>query len=218
MIVNAAYGCPRYGGGIWINNALARPTLQNVIVADCLASGGGGIMVTALAEPAIVDSVISNNSGADPFGGGKGGGIYGASGGVRLSVRTHVAGATPAWVGAGSHARATPRAYMPVKRARIAMERVQMDNNSATFAGGGLSMEQSTLVGGRLRGMVLRGNKAIQFGGALYLTSTNVVVQDSIISGNTIAQYGGGIFQAGGPTTQLALLNVVFQNNKCGLF
>jgi CSLREA domain-containing protein len=190
-------GVPASGGGV--RNAGTLEVDRSTIARNSAARAGGGIEASPGSSTTISRSTLSKNStGAGP---GNGGGLH-LTGAGRVHVdRTAVTGNSAASEGGGLWNSGT--GTMTVDRSTIAGNRAS--GAEATMGGGGLFQEAGpsgtlTVTRSEVTGNVADG--AAGSGGGILNDQGTLVVERTLVKGNSAVRAGGGI-EANLGTTRL---------------
>lgn len=190
-------GVPASGGGV--RNAGTFEADRSAIVRNSAPRAGGGVEAVAGSSTTISRSTLSDNStGPGP---GNGGGLHLTGTGTVVVDRTVVTGNRAASEGGGLWNSGT--GTMTVDRSTIAHNRAS--GAEATNGGGGLFQEAGpsgklTVTRSEVTGNVADG--AAGSGGGLFNDQGTLVVERTVVRGNSAARAGGGI-EANLGTTRL---------------
>jgi hypothetical protein len=178
-----------FGGGVYSAESL---TLNDVVVSQCSALNGGGVVVrgSALASQKvqISNSIVTGNSTTGTVGG------LGISGVEEIMVERTIVSGNTAGLGVGG-------AYLGVVAAGtgIAVSGCQVNGNSASYGGGIDISNRSTLATAKttvsdttIAGNVSTGKGAVG-GGGLLIEHGQTVISGSTIENNSAVYFGGGI-------------------------
>jgi predicted outer membrane repeat protein/parallel beta-helix repeat protein len=156
------------GGGMYVHVSGA-PSLTNVIFSGNSAVRGGG-MFNFGANPTLTDVTFSNNISSD-----MGGGMYNTDGGVPSLTNVTFKGNTAEnWGGGMRNMISNPT-----------LTNVTFSGNSATVGGGAIHNVGSNP---SLNNVTIKGNTATD-GGAIYNSSSNPVISNSILYGNSGGEF-----------------------------
>lgn len=192
------------GAGVRIRDRSTKATISNSLITGNVASGGGGVFVSAGADVSIEGSTIDRNE-ATRFNGG-GIAVDGSSDTLTLSNST-LSNNTAAAGGGGIRTGGITR-----------IRNVEISNNSAGSNGGGVLEESGGLVlqeslvtdntaagsGGGVEGgsfvleSTIRNNRANGLGGGVFTLDPGFIL-NSTISGNATDSSGGGLAIGSGP-------------------
>jgi parallel beta-helix repeat protein len=189
-------GLPASGGGV--RNAGVLEVHRSTITGNTATRAGGGIEASAGSSTTISRSTLSHNStGAGP---GNGGGLHLTGEGTVRVTRSVVSGNTAAEGGGLWNSGA---GTMTVERTEVTGNTASGDD--ATMGGGGLFQEAGagtlTVTRSEIRHNVADG--AAGSGGGILNDQGTVVVERSVVSGNSSQRAGGGI-EANVGTTELS--------------
>lgn len=199
------------GGGLLIADGSSPTVRGNRIVSNTTNFAGGGIKVTGGSNPLIVDNLIADNTAVE-----QGGGIHIFQASATIvgnDIRGNlVTGAMAAPSPGGGGVKATLSTNVVIIGNVI-------DDNSAPFAGGGVSIFGSDA---HIENNDLTGNDATN-GGGIHLESQadnggdrTLVVRDNLISSNAATQNGGGIHTFFGATSStVRILDNQIAGNQC---
>ncbi|MDP5183437.1 right-handed parallel beta-helix repeat-containing protein [Blastococcus sp. BMG 814] len=190
-------GLPASGGGV--RNAGVLEVERSTITGNTATRAGGGIEASPGSTTTINRSTLSHNStGAGP---GNGGGLHLTGAGTVHVTRSVVSGNTAAAEGGGLWNSGA--GTMTVERTKVVGNTASGDD--ATMGGGGLFQDAGsgtlTVTRSEIRHNVADG--AAGSGGGILNDQGTVVVERSIISGNSSQRAGGGI-EANVGTTKLS--------------
>ena len=190
-------GLPASGGGV--RNAGTLEVDRSTIVRNSAARAGGGVEASPGSSTTINRSTLSMNStGAGP---GNGGGLHLTGAGTVHVDRTVVTGNTAASEGGGLWNSGT--GTMTVDRSTIAGNRAS--GAEATMGGGGLFQEagpSGTLTVTRSEVTDNVADGAAGSGGGILNDQGTLVVERTLVEGNSAVRAGGGI-EANVGTTRL---------------
>lgn len=188
-------GLPASGGGV--RNAGVLEVHRSTITGNTATRAGGGIEASAGSSTTISRSTLSHNStGAGP---GNGGGLHLTGEGTVHVTRSVVSGNTAAAEGGGLWNSGA--GTMTVERTKVTGNTASGDD--ATMGGGGLFQDAGagtlTVTRSEIRHNVADG--ASGSGGGILNDQGTVVVERSVVSGNSSQRAGGGIEANVGTTT-----------------
>ena len=167
----------RSGGGLSCNNSTVNIN-RTQFVSNTVESGGGGAIDSVLdSQLTVTDCVFTNNMADGMMS--DGGAIFSA-GSFLTVIRTEMTGNT-ARLGGGIRSRSTTK-----------IDDCNFSNNTARFAGGGVSTYQNDVT---ITNSIFQNNDTesdISLGGGLYIDVSNFEISNCLITGNS-ADTGGGI-------------------------
>lgn len=170
------------GGGIYVNSDA---TIDNSVISGNVAAVNGGGMV-AIGGASVGVHRIYNTTFSDNTAGERGGGLATGSNDIEIfgsTFRANTVTGSSLGVGGGIDASI----------GSITITNSTFDGNRALGAGLGGAFGAGITTTATINGSVFRNNSAVNRGGALY-TFGEVIINDSLISGNT-ADRGGGLFK-----------------------
>ena len=179
-------------------------TISGVTLTGGDSSGSGGAVLSN-ENLVLSDSIITGNASRISTATQGGGGIYSGYGGNLTVVRCVIANNSAVVEGGGIRKRG----------GQLLLQDSQIENNVAGWVGGGVSVSD-----GNVSVVIVRTNiksnvsNALSTfgGGGLFLYDANVVIRDSLISGNTSVGWGGGIYTA--VSTTLSIIGTTVSGNS----
>jgi predicted outer membrane repeat protein len=165
------------GAAVYVTGGSA--TLRELELRGGGAGRGGAVAVTGGAVVTAADLVVADNRAIVG-----GAGLYVADAELDLS-NSEVVGNTGLGVGGGLYADGGV----------LRLRNVRIDGNTAAGVGGGIYAQG--LTGGVVQHSLVRGNSAINGGGAILLATGLFVVSDNVLVDNT----GGGLMASGASLT-----------------
>ncbi len=186
------------GGAIRVDGSLL---VQNSIVTNNVAYGGGAIYIYQNGAVTVTGSTIAHNKVESG-----GGGFYNYNGNLIITSSTITANQAMNGSGGGINS---------FNLSQIQITDTLLSENSARYSGGGVYL-YTIGVENLISESTFQDNNSGSSGGAIYIghPSTQLLVIDTTLAGNT-ADYGGGIFNYSGT---LEIERVDFSGNEAGFY
>ncbi|MDR2468112.1 MAG: hypothetical protein LBD22_04035 [Spirochaetaceae bacterium] len=185
------------GGGVEVSSGAAfvmtgGEISGNVSIATVNGEGGGGVLVTgSTARFDFSGGIIKENTSGtlltSPTGGGGGGGITVANGAAFLMTGTAVLSKNSAYYGGGLYVIRTTNAELADG---TISENEAREGGGINVSGDYVSLQNQKNLS--IRGGILRGNNAIDGGGAISLYESGIVISGGTLSGNETHNGDGG--------------------------
>jgi len=201
------------GAGVYINNG--SPRLQNLVISGNTAGAQGAGLYTYGGNPILDTVTFSGNVVGPGSGGGNGGGMCIGSGSPSLTNVTFINNRAQDLSGTGGAGGG-----LLVRMASPSLDQVVFTTNIANGFGGGLSINNSSVVmtnvtfNGNQAGLGTRGGN----GGGMYHGSSTSSTFTSVTFSNNKAYAGGGIGGNGGGLyltgTSASLTTATFDGNS----
>ena len=221
-------GCATNGGGINIAES-ATLNLYNVTVSDNTATDGGGIFVHGTLN--VNGAVIKNNSSTDD-----GGAIHINDNASAVSIKNAVIEDNH---GDGESEDSQAGAIYHNKNITTTIDNTFIVDNDSNAKGGGIYLRTGEIHmnGGAVSGngstagagvyvtgsttftasgTVFNDNEAVDASGGAIYAEGSVTLTDCTVTGNSAAEWGGGIYLADGTGASLGLNDTAIKNNTCG--
>jgi predicted outer membrane repeat protein len=194
------------GGGIYGGVGVS-PTINDCIIEDNTAFAGGGVFVNTSASHLNLEDCIIRNNIAAPNGG-SGAGIYLFGAGATITG-CEVTGNSAVFEAGGM--------YVAVTAESITVTDTLFEDNTATDGPGGAIYSETVDGEFRIERCVFRNNSCANYGGAIFVGSTEaIVIANCAFFDNTAA--GGGSTSGGAvyTTSQVGtlLVNCAFAGNS----
>lgn len=166
------------GGGVRIQEASA--TVRNLVIKNCIANYGGGLVVFGAAPSAIVvTNVIFEGNVATTSDAG-GGGAFASGDGEITFVQCQFIGNSAQNYGGGAYFQSASGGFVDCV----------FDGNSASDNGGGVRLANSD--GASMTGSTFRNNSS-QYGGGISFRMSQTTVEGCLFERNISSLFGGAI-------------------------
>ena len=192
-------GATQDGGGMYLSNS--DPTIQNCIIQNCDADGGGGIMIAGTASPTFNNCIIDGNTAAT-----YGGGVQTSGSSDPSFIDCNITN-NEAWNGGGldifqggglvqdciitGNYASNKGAGLYIKDCSPTITGGTIDNNDADEEGGGIYTYNTTAL--TIEDVTVSNNSSGYFGGGIAIDASSADINDCIIIGNYSGTDGGGI-------------------------
>ncbi len=166
------------GGGVRIENASA--TVRNLVIQNCVANYGGGLVAFGAApSPIVVTNVVLQGNVATETSAGGGGAFVGGDGEITF-VQCQFIGNSAQTFGGGAYFESAGGGFVDCV----------FDGNSASDNGGGVGIANSATAS--INGSTFRSNSS-SFGGAASFQSSQTTVEGCLFERNISTFVGGAI-------------------------